>query len=252
MKCHFVVVVAVAVAALLLVSVPANSVEYESAVFEGRRYTVCRVDLAHEKLELFLNDETGKPFNRFATLQIWLEKRGRQLVFGMNAGMYQAGFAPVGMFVANGKQTTPLNLGTDTGNFFLKPNGVFLVTAGGAQVVESSQVAKVREKIELATQSGPMLVIEGKLHPAFKPNSENRLFRNGIGVKSPKEVTFVNSEEPVNFHEFARLFRDRLGCRNALFLDGTVSSLHALELKRSDFRIDLGPLIGITAPVDAK
>jgi uncharacterized protein YigE (DUF2233 family) len=237
---------------LLFTSVPARSIEYEAIVFETKRYTVCEVDLNHEKLELFLTDEHGKPFNRFATLQTWLARQGRQLVFGMNGGMYHGDFAPVGMFVGIAKKTTPVNLEKGTGNFFLKPNGVFLVTAGGAQVVESSQVAKVRENLEIATQSGPLLVLNGKLHPAFKPKSENQLFRNGVGVKTPKEVVFVNSEDPVNFDEFARLFRDQLGCRNALFLDGTVSSLHSTELKRSDFRMDLGPIIGITAPIESK
>jgi uncharacterized protein YigE (DUF2233 family) len=241
------------VAAVFLSSgVSVHSVEYQPTVFDGKRYTVCRVDLSREKLELFLNDETGAPFKRFATLESWLEKKGRQLVFGMNAGMYHADYSPVGMFISNGKQTTPVNLDRGEGNFFLKPNGVFVVTASGAQVVESAGAANPREKIELATQSGPLLVLNGRLHPAFKINSENRLFRNGVGVKSPKEAVFVNSEEPVNFHEFARLFRDQLACPNALFLDGTISSLHALELKRSDFRIDLGPIIGITAPLNPK
>jgi uncharacterized protein YigE (DUF2233 family) len=145
-----------------------------------------------------------------------------------------------------------VNVDKGEGNFFLKPNGVFLVTAGGAHVVESSQVGRIREKVDLATQSGPLLVLHGKLHPAFKPNSENRLFRNGVGVHSPRKVVFVNSEEPVNFDEFARLFRDQLDCPNALFLDGTVSSLHAQGLNRSDFRIDLGPIIGITVPLERK
>jgi uncharacterized protein YigE (DUF2233 family) len=30
----------------------------------------------------------------------------------------------------------------------------------------------------------------------------------------------------VNFHGFARLFRDELGCRDALFLDGTISQFY--------------------------
>jgi len=240
------------VASFLLLSALARSVEYEPTVFESRRYTVCRVDLNREKLELFLNDEYEKPFNRFATLEAWLAKRGRRLMFGMNAGMYHGNFAPVGMFVGTGGKAVPVNLAKGEGNFFLKPNGVFLVTAIGAQVLESSQVTLIRGKLELATQSGPLLVWNGQLHPAFKANSENRLFRNGVGVKSPKEVIFVKSEEPVNFYDFASLFRDQLGCRNALFLDGTVSSLHALELKRSDFRMDLGPIIGVTAPIEAK
>jgi uncharacterized protein YigE (DUF2233 family) len=238
-------------ASLLFLSHPVRSVEYEAIVFEGKRYTACRVDLNEERLELFLNDEHGKPFNRFATLESWLAKQGRLLVFGMNGGMYHGDFSPVGMFVGVAKKTTSVNLDKGAGNFFLKPNGVFLVTANGAQVVESSRISAVREKLEIATQSGPLLVLDGKLHPAFKPKSQNQLFRNGVGVKSPKEVVFVNSEDPVNFDEFARLFRDQLGCNNALFLDGTVSSLHSTKLKRSDFRIDLGPIIGITAPIES-
>ena len=202
----------VAAVAVLLFSLNARSVDFEPVVFEGKRHTVCRVDLSREKLELFLNDENGVPFKRFAVLESWLAKRDRQLIFAMNAGMYHQDYSPVGMFVANGGQMTPVNLAGGEGNFFLKPNGVFLVTASGGQVIESSQVARVREKVELATQSGPLLVLNGRLHPAFKVNSENRLFRNGVGVKTPKEIVFVNSEEPVNFHEFARLFRDRLGC----------------------------------------
>jgi len=239
-------------AAFFWFSLCAFSVEFEPTVFEGKRYTVCRADLRQEKLELFLKDETGVPFKRFDTLESWLAKRGQRLIFAMNAGMYHADYSPVGMFVANGTELTPVNVGAGEGNFFLKPNGVFVVTRRGAQVVESTQVPRVRGKVLLATQSGPLLVLNGKLHPAFRPNSENRLFRNGVGVKTENEVVFVVSEEPVNFHEFSCLFRDQLGCQNALFLDGTISSLHAPELKRSDFRIDLGPIIGITAPVDSK
>ncbi len=50
----------------------------------------------------------------------------------------------------------------------------------------------------------------------------------------------------MNFHEFASFFRDTLRCREALFLDGTISSLHSTALKRSDFRMDLGPIIAVT------
>jgi uncharacterized protein YigE (DUF2233 family) len=39
----------------------------------------------------------------------------------------------------------------------------------------------------------------------------------------------------------------RLGCRNALFLDGTVSSLYAPNLNRSDISRPLGPLAGAMA-----
>ena len=34
------------------------------------------------------------------------------------------------------------------------------------------------------------------------------------------------SEAPLTFHAFARLFRDTLGCRDALYLDGTLSKMY--------------------------
>ncbi len=91
-----------------------------------------------------------------------------------------------------------------------------------------------------------MLVQNGMFHPAFRAGSVNQLFRNGVGVPSPDVALFAISDAPLNFHEFATLFRDKLHCPNALFLDGTISSLHSTELKRSDFRMDLGPILGVT------
>lgn len=170
-----------------------------------------------------------------------MEARGQKLVFAMNAGMYHGDFSAVGLFVSGGRELVPLNTDRGDGNFFLKPNGVFAITNTGARVLESSQYSSLREPVILATQSGPMLVIGGVIHPAFNPNSTSRLFRNGVGVLSPDLAIFVISEEPVNFHEFATLFREKLECPDALFLDGTISSLYAPELKRNDFRMELGP-----------
>lgn len=223
-----------------------SAVEFSTAQIAGKPLTVCRVDLRKERLELFLHDDAGQPIKRFERLVTLLEARGRKLTFAMNAGMYHADFSPVGLFIADGKQLAPLNTGKAEGNFFLKPNGVFVITENGARVVETSEFPQIRERVILATQSGPMLVHRGRLHPAFRAESESRLFRNGVCAPTPEVVIFVNSEAPVNFHEFATFFRDTLRCTEALFLDGTINSLHATALKRSDFRMDLGPIIGVT------
>lgn len=212
------------------------------------RATVCRVDLSTDRLQLFLQDEHGRVFGGFAALDAWLASAGKQLVFAMNAGMFTPDFLPVGLYVAGTGRSWPLNTADGDGNFFLKPNGVFLVSEAGARIVETSEYASLRTRVTLATQSGPLLVRAGAIHPRFQPESTSRLIRNGVGVPAaaPGIVVFAITDTPVNLYEFASLFRDTLHCPDALYLDGTVSSLQAPDLGRSDHHAKLGPLIGVT------
>jgi uncharacterized protein YigE (DUF2233 family) len=223
-----------------------SAVEFSEVQVAGKRVTVCRVNVRKERLQLFLHDDSGQPFKRFERLATWLQPRGQKLTFAMNAGMFHADFSPSGLFVSAGRQFTPLNTNNGQGNFFLKPNGVFVVTEKGASIVESSEYPKLHETILLATQSGPLLVRGGRIHPAFKPDSENRFVRNGVGVSAPEVAIFAISEMPVTFHEFALMFRDTLNCPDALFLDGAISSLYSLQLKRTGQRGELGPIIAVT------
>ncbi len=220
-----------------------------AAVAADASYTVVKVDLRTDKLELFLNDDAGVAFKRFDRLDAWLKAQHRQLGFAMNAGMYHADFSPVGLLVRNGREESPLNLENGSGNFFLKPNGVFLVSDAGPRVVESSEYPALVQSqgVRLATQSGPLLLRNGVLHPRLIPHSDSRKIRNGVGVSGHTAV-FVISETPVNFYEFALYFRDVLHCRDALYLDGTVSALHSPALRRSDFVRELGPILGVVSP----
>lgn len=216
------------------------------------RYTVVKVDLRTERLALFLNDDTGAAFKRFDRLEAWLKARNKQLLFAVNAGMYHADFSPVGLLVREGREEAPLNLADGVGNFFRKPNGVFLVTADGPRIVEASEypaLAKALRKgaVQLATQSGPLLLHHGVLHPALIPNSDSRKTRNGVCVSGATAI-FVFAETPVNFYDFALYFRDVLHCREALYLDGTVSALYSKTLQRNDFVRDLGPMLAVVSP----
>ncbi len=235
-----------ALASLCVGLLKSNALDFSTVEFAGGRFTICRVEVNKDRLQLFHRDEQGRPFKRFNVLESWLATRGHRLSFAMNAGMYHADYSAVGLYVSGGVQSSPLNLAEAEGNFFLKPNGVFALTDRGAVVVESSQYQRLPGQVILASQSGPLLVQRGVIHPAFRPGSTSRLRRNGVGVPSPEIALFVISEGPVNFHDFATLFRDRLKCPDALFFDGTVSSLHAPALKRSDFRMNLGPILGVT------
>ncbi len=208
-------------------------------------YTVVTIDSSKEKLQLFLGDEGGKPFRGFAALNAWLAGQGRELEFAVNAGMYHADFSPVGLLVIDGKEVAPLNLDKAGGNFFMKPNGVFFIGARGPRVVESSRYPAVAKGVRIATQSGPLLLRDGKIHPAFKADSRSRHIRNGVGVIGKKAV-FVISDDPVTFHEMAVYMRDTLGCRDAVYLDGSISSLYHKASGRRDLRGLLGPIIGTT------
>jgi uncharacterized protein YigE (DUF2233 family) len=208
------------------------------------RFTVITVDPAQQDLQLFLNDDAGAPFKAFAPLAAWLEGRGKHLEIAFNAGMYHADFSPVGLLVQDGRQVAPLNLADGKGNFFLKPNGVFMIGKKGPQVVEAGAYAAGDKDVRLATQSGPMLVIDGAIHPAFNPESISRFVRNGVGVVDGKAV-FVISNHPVTFYELAEFFRDTLHCRNALYFDGSVSSLYSRSLGRRDAGAPLGPIIAV-------
>jgi len=222
-----------------------DALEFEVATNAGKRATICRVDPRGDSLKLYLHDDRDRPLKSFEALARLVRSRRQKLLFAMNAGMYRPDLSPVGLCVVAGRQLAPLNLGNGEGNFFLKPNGVFLVTSNGAQIIESSEYSALAGSVRLATQSGPLLVRNGNVHPKFNVNSTSRLIRNGVGVKASGEVVFVVTEDPMNFHEFATLFRDQLMCPDALYLDGVISSLYAPPLTRNDTRAELGPIIGV-------
>jgi prepilin-type processing-associated H-X9-DG protein len=211
--------------------------------FEGENYVVCEVDLRRHRLDLFWRDSAGQPYASLSNLNRRLQSEGQRPLFTMNAGMYHADLDPVGLYVEKGRQWVKASTTNGPGNFHLKPNGVFFVANGKAGILETGQFLRRAAKPELATQSGPMLVINNRLHPRFPAEGVSRKVRNGVGVKDGDIVVFAISEGPVTFTDFARLFRDKLGAANALFLDGSVSSLSAPGLDRTGFR-SLGPMIG--------
>ncbi|MGH8192514.1 MAG: phosphodiester glycosidase family protein [Rhodanobacteraceae bacterium] len=200
--------------------------------FENVHYRVVTIDLTKADLSLHWRDPaTGKPFASIHSLQLWGARHGEQLLFAANAGIYDAHDNPLGMYVENGKVIKALNTthgNPAAGNFSLLPNGVFAIDPGGhASVQTTAAFAASGAQPRIATQSGPMLVIDGKINPEFVADSDSRKWRSGVCAPSADKAVFVVSTAPVNFHAFAALFRDKLGCRNALYLDGTLSQIYA-------------------------
>jgi len=192
-----------------------------------------------------LMSDPRDPWSGFHALEARARRNGRRVVWAMNAGMYHPDRSPVGLLVSGGEERAPLVTRRGTGNFFLMPNGIFAVTRSSIDVeTTSAWQHELHSEPEQATQSGPMLVIAGQLHPAFDRDSSSRLIRNGIGVAAAGVVMAISTTR-VNFYEFASLMRD-LGCSNALYLDGNVSSVFAPELERRDAGLGLGPVIVVS------
>ncbi|WP_199259644.1 phosphodiester glycosidase family protein [Paracoccus binzhouensis] len=234
------------IGALVAMTLPAMAGICEKRDFDGQGYVVCTLDAGQEPgLRLWLNGPDGRVLGDFNAVRRMLTE-GEVLGFAMNAGMYHPDFTPVGLYVSDGISQHELVTAGGGGNFGMLPNGVFCT--GGArpyQVIESRAFARAAPECRIATQSGPMLVIDGALHPRFLVDSDSRYIRNGVGVSPDGQTAwFAISDRAVTFHEFGRLFRDGLGARDALYFDGSISRLYAPSLGRADFGRRLGPIIG--------
>jgi uncharacterized protein YigE (DUF2233 family) len=218
---------------------PCRSMQYERAA-----YTVCEVDLQKHAVRLYWKQSDGTPYAYFSALPRDLESGAGRLLFATNAGMFDSTLKPVGLYVEQGRELVHVNTKSGKGNFHMKPNGIFYMFAGKAAVAETQVFLKQRPQADLATQSGPMLAIDGRLHPRFSRGSASLKMRNGVGVRADGKVIFAISQEAVSFDALARLFRDGLKCPNALFLDGgSASSLYAPTLNHPGNITPLGPML---------
>jgi uncharacterized protein YigE (DUF2233 family) len=220
---------------------PCRSKEYAH-----NAYTVCEVDLAKHTVRLYWKRSDGTPYTYLSGLPRALEHEAGGLLFATNAGMFDPALNPVGLYVEQGRELVHINTRSGYGNFHMKPNGIFYIAAGRAAVAETQAFLKQRPQADLATQSGPMLVINRRLHPRFDWGSTSLKARNGVGVRADGKVIFAISQGEVSFDAFARLFRDGQNCPNALLLDGgSASSLYAPSLNSHGNILSLGPMLAV-------
>lgn len=232
--------------ALPAVGSGSGAVSCSDLSYQDNRYTICEVDAARAQLKLFLRDDKEQVFGHFSTIEKALKSQGKELVFATNAGMYHANRSPVGLYIEDGKEEMRLVPNAGPGNFGLLPNGVFCLREGRADVFETLSFRDAGIRCTSATQSGPMLVINGELHPRFLPDSTSYYIRNGVGTSADgTRVVFAISRNAVTFHQFGSLFRDHLKLPNALYFDGNISRLHAPQIGRSDAGFMMGPVVGV-------
>lgn len=200
--------------------------EPDKRIIDGVSYRVLRVPAS--SVRVVWKDGEGAALRTFPAAVRYLEESGETVDTIMNGGIFEPGGIPSGLLIQDGKQWTPVNRRQGKGNFFLQPNGIFLIDAKGASVIRTDEYRGSETGIIHAVQSGPLPLRNGKRHPKFNKASTSRLHRNGVGVAGNGEVVFVMSEfrsdKFPNLFEFAEVFRT-LGCEDALFLDGDLSQM---------------------------
>lgn len=240
---------------MLAQSVGATPDGFDCAVqrHDGADYTTCEIIMDQviadgAELRLFLRGPLGKIHGNFFPLEDALRDEDKTLVFAANAGMYHPDRSPVGHYIEAGEEVMRVIPNAGPGNFGMLPNGVFCIQGQTAQVYETLAYRDAGVNCDFATQSGPMLVIDGALHPRFLPDSTSHFIRNGVGTSADgNRVVFVMSDNPVTFYEFASFFRDVLDLPNALYFDGNVSRMYAPVIGRADRGRPMGPIVGLIA-----
>jgi uncharacterized protein YigE (DUF2233 family) len=200
----------------------------ETVTRDGVRYLVWRAKPEH--VRIVWKDDAGGQLRDIPSVRKFLEAKNEKPLMLMNGGIFEPGGVPSGIMVQAGKELCPVNRKDGNGNFFLKPNGIFLISENGARVIETGKWPLRDEKVSYAVQSGPLLLENGKVHPAFNKGSASRLHRNGVGVAEGGKVVFAISDSKgaryPNLHGFADLFLS-LGCKDALYLDGSISQMRS-------------------------
>lgn len=185
-----------------------------------------RVHLKKQDLKMYWKAKNDSNYFNFERLSAALKKENKTLVFATNGGMYNKNTKPQGLYIEDYKTLSKLDtLQKGYGNFYLQPNGIFYLTNTKTAKIVSTQNFINNKNIQYATQSGPMLVINGALHSKFNKGSANTNIRNGVGVLPNGDLLFAMSTQKINFYDFATYFKDN-GCKNALYLDGYISKTY--------------------------
>jgi uncharacterized protein YigE (DUF2233 family) len=239
----------ITISVIFLLLVLTSILSYSYFTHEANIVSI-KINPQEENIRFFWKGENGVVLKNIENLENNLLRSNLKLNFAMNGGMFDKTNAPIGLYIEDGRLFHAINKNVikkgkgSIPNFYLQPNGVFYLRSNRIAYVVKTQDFVLDSSITYATQSGPMLLVEGKINPIFKKYSVNYNIRNGVGVLPNHELIFAISKNKVNFYEFAKYFQDK-GCINALYLDGYVSRAFAPELDLNQKDGDLGVLIGV-------
>ena len=110
----------------------------------------------------------------------------------MNAGIYSMDNTPAGLWIEHGKELNAFQIQNQAkGNFHVQPNGVFAIAKSKPYILTTAAYQKSKLKPDFALQSGPMLIIHGKMNPQFRAGLESYHKRNAVCLTKQNELLFL-------------------------------------------------------------
>lgn len=221
--------------------------EAKTIQFKGISYDLFRVNTAQEQVQFHWKNEDGGIYKNFKNLKQSLASKDKKLRFAINGGIYDKGNIPKGLYIENGRKLSPIDLQKGKGNFYLKPNGIFVIYDNQQVAILPSEAYEQLEKegIKNALQSGPLLVNRGLIHAKLSINGTSKYLRAGVGMIDDNNLVFAISNQPVNLYDFAALFQQELNCSVALYLDGAICKMYLPELGRKQMKGNFATMIGL-------
>lgn len=220
--------------------------QYQNFEYDGINYGIFKA--RPSEVQFHWKNNKGEPYRFLNTLRDELNKKN-QIKMLMNAGIFSETYQPSGLWIENGIELKSLNTRQGTGNFHIQPNGVFLITHNkGAMILTTEKYQKSGIKPKYAVQSGPMLIIHGKINPLFKAEVNSPYKRNAVCITEKKALYFIMTidGEP-NFHSLASALI-KMGCREALYLDGSISSWYIPEKFNAFHWVRFVGMISVSTP----
>ncbi len=169
---------------------------------------VFRIDLTENQMELWLAKTL---FKKNATVEDFAVKTNALLA--INGGFFDKNDHPLGLRISHQEQQSPLKNISWWGVFYNKENKPYL---------SSLQHYHPESDIDFAIQSGPRLLVHGRI-PPLKPGLAER---SALGITPEGQVIIVVTENaPMTTTTLAKFLQHPpLACRDAINLDGGSSS----------------------------
>ena len=219
---------------LLLAALPARALDfaplgktaaYAEAQHQGVRYGIVRAE--PRAVSLLWKNSEGYAYRSLGAAHDALKAQGKIPLMLMNAGIFTTAHTPAGLWTEQGNTLIALNTRKGKGNFHIQPNGVFSLADGKARVESSASYQKRPRKSAYAVQSGPMLLIDGRINPRFVENLSSPYKRNAVCTTKNGALYFIMTldyeQEWPSFHRLASALQT-FGCHQALYLDGSISA----------------------------